>query len=186
MALGLPIVVLAAATSCNVHLQSAAAALQGHDAAKAEAILNSLDASCSSGSSRFYELKGVASSLSGNLKAAESAFRSAASLNPKSARLLTDLGAVYLREKKPALALTALQKALALDPSEAIATQYLIGSYVQLRKWRDASRLFDRLDPQGNPKLLDNPVMSLWFAQTLLGTKQLDRLHDFLASREQE
>ncbi|HEX7362692.1 MAG TPA: tetratricopeptide repeat protein [Bryobacteraceae bacterium] len=182
---GFSVILFAVAAGCNSQLQLAATALQHHDVTRAEGILKSAGPACGSRSSRFYELKGVASSLSGNLGAAEDAFRTASSLDPKSPNLLADLGAAYLRDKKPARAAKVLREALTRDPSDRIAQQYLIGSYVQLHEWQDAFRLFHQLGVDRTPELLDNPVVFLWFVQTLIGTNQTERMDALLKHREQ-
>ena len=104
----LPLLLLAiAAAGCDDSLAPALAALRQNDPAKAKLVLAPLQKQCSESSS-YYELVGAANGMSGDSAAAESAFKTAVSLEPKSSRLQAELGAAYLRNKKPQLAAEAL------------------------------------------------------------------------------
>ena len=78
-------------TGCEEKLQQAASALQQKNVAEVRNVLDSIRSNCSSSPS-FQELDGVEKALSGDLSAAETAFRNALSTQPNSARLLTELG----------------------------------------------------------------------------------------------
>ncbi len=169
----LPILLALAATQCNESFQSTVQALRENNAAKASSILQSVPANCRQ-SSAFYELTGLANQISGNSSAAEAALRKAISLDPKSARLREQLGAIYLRDKKAAEAAGELKQAVALDPSNPTVKKYLIGAYVETGKWQDAAALFNQLG--GASSDTKDPILVLWFAQTLIETKQFGRM----------
>src|SRR6476646_685065 len=136
----LPVFLLAAAMSnCTESLRPAALALQQNDFAKVRSILKDVRGDCTQ-SSGFFELLGVADELAGDVAAAENAFRSARAIEPSSPRLLTELGAVYLRNKKPVDAAQVLEQALTLDPSSVVAAKYLIGASVELGNWGQAAK----------------------------------------------
>src|SRR4051794_6432459 len=95
----LPILLFSVMATCEEGLKPATLALQQNDPAKALTLLDTLRSRCMQ-SSAFYELVGVANELSGKKSAAEEALRTAVSLDSKSPRLLTELGATYLRNGK--------------------------------------------------------------------------------------
>ncbi len=168
---------------CGDNLKPATLALQQNDPAKALAILNPLRSECAQ-SSGFYELLGLANELSGNAPGAEEALRTAVSLSPKSPRLLTELGATYLRNSKPADAATILDQALALDPSNVAIVKYAIGAAVQSRAWQRAATLFRRIGAEKNAAALQkDPILVLWFAQTLIETHRSDQIDALLSPR---
>ena len=76
---------------------------------------------------RLCALTGVTEELSGKSDEAEAEFKRAIVLDPSSARLKAQLGAAYLRNKKPALAAEVLREAVALDLYNPAAKKYLIG-----------------------------------------------------------
>jgi tetratricopeptide (TPR) repeat protein len=170
---------LAVATAgCNDSLAPALDALRQNDPAKAKLVLAPLQEQCAQSSS-YYELLGAANGMSGDSTAAESAFKAAVSLEPKSSRLQAELGAAYLRNKKPQLAAEALAQALALDPSNDAARKYLLGSYIELKDWSHAYAVFERMGAEKQPGALRDPILVLWLAQTLIETdrgRQIDRL----------
>ncbi|MBV8866012.1 MAG: tetratricopeptide repeat protein [Acidobacteriaceae bacterium] len=185
MVVAFPILLFWLAGACEENLKPATLALQQSDPAKALALLDPLRSDCAQ-SSAFYELLGLASELSGKAPAAEKALRTAVSLNSKSSRLLTELGATYLRNGKAAEAMKVLDQALALDPSDIAAVKYAIGAAVQLENWRRAADLFRQIGAETNPAALQQePVLVLWFAQTMIGTNQSNRI-DFLLSPQQK
>ncbi len=141
------ILLLFALSGCDESIKPAAVALQQNDLSKAAAIIEAARSQCS-GSAYFYELTGVINDLSGNSIAAEKAFQTAVSLQPKSSRLLSDLGIAYLRNKKPHDAKRVLEQALSLDPSDSRISYYLIGTYVELKDWPRALSFLDRLGPE--------------------------------------
>jgi tetratricopeptide (TPR) repeat protein len=102
---------------CEESLRSAAAALQQHDSAKANAILEAASAPCSQ-SPDFFDLVGAARSLSGNLPGAEEAFRKAVALSPKSARLQTNFGIACLQNHHVPEGIAALERSIALGSSD--------------------------------------------------------------------
>jgi tetratricopeptide (TPR) repeat protein len=169
----LPIFLALTLAQCNDSFQPAVQALRENNAARASAILQSIPAECQQSSS-FFELTGVASAMSGNFSAAETALRRAISLDPKSARLREQLGAIYLRDKKAAEAAGELKEAVTLDPSNPVIKKYLIGAYVETGKWHQAAALFDQLSSVGSDA--KDPIMVLWLARTLIETKQFGRL----------
>jgi tetratricopeptide (TPR) repeat protein len=179
----LPVFLLAAAmSSCSESLQPAALALQQNNFAKARSILEDVRGDCAK-SSAFFELLGLADGLAGEISTAEDAFRSAIALEPNSARLLTELGAVYLRNKKPVDAAQTLEQALTLDPSSVAAAKYLIGACVELGNWGRAAKLFQQIGLEKNPLPFQDPILVIWFARTLIETHQTARIDDLL-SRE--
>lgn len=169
----LPILLALATTQCDGSLQPVMQALRGNDVAKASAVLQSVPAECRQSSS-FFELTGITDELSGNSLAAEASLRRAIALDPKSARLREQLGAIYLRDKKAAEAVAELKDAVALDPANPVVKKYLIGAYVQAREWPHAAALFDQIGGAGSD--IRDPIMVLWFAQTLIETKQFSRI----------
>jgi len=177
----LPVFLLAAAMlGCSESLRPAALALQQNDIAKARSILEDVRGDCAH-SSGFFELLGVADGLAGDISAAEDAFRSAIALEPSSPRLLTELGAVYLRNKKPMDAAQTLEQALTLDPSSVVAAKYLIGACVELGNWGRAAKLFQQIGLEKNPLPLQDPILIIWFARTLIETHQIARINGFLS-----
>ena len=173
----------AAIPNCTESLRPAALALEQNNLAKARSILESVRGDCAH-SSAFFELVGVADGLAGDVSAAEDAFRTAIALEPGSPRLLTELGAVYLRSKKPADAAQALEQALALNPSSVIAAKYLIGACVELGNWEKAAKLFQQIGLRKNSLPLQDPVLVIWFARTLIETHQVARIDDLLSPQK--
>ncbi len=170
----LPILLFWLAGACETGLGPPSLALQSGESAKALALLDPLRADCTQ-SSAFFELLGLASELSGQPAAAESALQKAIALEPNSARLREQLGAVYLRNKKPVEAAAQLRQAVALDPQNPAAKKYLIGAYVESGEWRRAADLFDQIG--GISSDFKDPIVVLWFARTLIETKQLARIN---------
>jgi len=177
----LPFLLALSAAQCDGSLQPALQALKENNAEKASSLLKSLPAECTNSSS-FYALVGVASEISGKPLAAESALRKAISLNPKSARLREQLGALYLRDKKAAEAAAELKQAVSLDPSNPTVKKYLIGACVQVGDWQYAAALFNQIGRAGSD--FRDPIMVLWFAQTLIETKQLGRLDQEISAEQ--
>ncbi len=176
---------LAVSSSCEDGLKPALAALQRSDAASAISLLDSVRTVCAR-SSAFYDLLGIANELSGNAQAAEEALHQAVSLDPASSRLHADLGATYLRNKKPKEAADALSRSLTLDPRNAAAATYLIGAYVALADWRKAADLFERTGIVNGPNLLKDQLVALWFAQTFIELHQPERVDSVFAPELRE
>lgn len=177
------ILLLSFLAACGENLKPVTLALQQNDPAKALALLNPLRSECAQ-SSGFYELLGLANELSGNAPGAEEALRTALSLDPKSPRLLTELGATYLRNGKPTEAAKILDQALALDPSNVAAVKYAIGAAVQSRAWERAAGLFQQIGAEKNPAALQQePILFLWFAQTLIETNRKDQIDSLLSPK---
>jgi tetratricopeptide (TPR) repeat protein len=103
---------------CDDKIRPAAAALQNNDLTAASAVLKAERGNCTQ-SAWFFELTGIAARLSGNLSEAEQAFEKAVSIDPKSARLLADLGGVYVETKKNNEAIETLEKSARLDASDS-------------------------------------------------------------------
>lgn len=169
----LPILLFWLAGACETDLGPASLALQSGDSDKALALLKPLRAECAQ-SGAFFELLGLANELSGQPLAAEDALQKAIALEPNSARLREQLGTVYLRNKKAREAAAQLSRAVALDPVNPVAKKYLIGAYVESGEWQKAAKLFDQIGGIGSD--FKNPIIVLWFAQTLIETKQLARI----------
>jgi len=169
----LPLLLALSAAQCDGSLQPALLALKENNAEKASSLLKSVPAECMNSSS-YYALSGVASEISGKPLEAETALRKAISLDPKSAQLREQLGAIYLRDKKAAEAAVEFKQAVSLDPSNPSIKKYLIGAYVQIGDWQHASALFNQIGGAGSD--VSDPILVLWFAQTLLETKQLNRI----------
>src|SRR4051812_24585525 len=112
------LLLLLAESGCEESISPAVLALEQGDPAKAKIILDSAKELCAH-SARFFELVGVSSDLVGDSPAAEDAFRRAVSLNPRSARLLANLGAVCLRNNKVTEAANALEQSIAIDSSDS-------------------------------------------------------------------
>jgi predicted Zn-dependent protease len=169
-----------ASTTCDESIKPAALALQRNDANVAKGILDKLRSECSQ-SSYFNELDGVVDEFEGKPEEAETAFRKAVSLDPKSPRLLSDLGLSYLKNQKLADGAKALQQALDLDPTDERAAKYSLGAYVDLKDWPQALAVTQRIAPATNAKLLHDRQFLLWVSQTLLEEKQAARLERLLS-----
>lgn len=181
----LPILLFFAVATCEESLEPAAIALRQNDPAKALVLLEPLRADCAQ-SSAFYEIIGLASELSGKPAAAEEALRTAVSLTERSSRLLTELGATYLRNGKPLNAEKTLDQALALDPSNAVTVKYAIGAAVASRNWQRSAALFEQIGAgKDSTGLLQEPVLVLWYAQTMIETHQSDRIDSVLSLSSQ-
>jgi tetratricopeptide (TPR) repeat protein len=181
MVLMLPMLLFLAVETCSGSLAPATLALQQKDPAKALTLLAPLRGQCAQ-SSAFFELLGLASELSGKGPAAEEALRFAVSLDPKSPRLLTELGATYLRNGSPGEAAKVLDEALALDPSNTDTMKYAVGAAVQSGAWQRAGALFHQLGAEDHPEALQGePILVLWFAQTLIETNRSDRIKTLLS-----
>lgn len=159
------------ATSCGEKLKPALVALQQKDPSKAASILSAIREECSQ-TGGYLELLGATSELLGRPTEAEDAYRQAVSLEPKNSRYRFELGAVYLEDRKPELALDQLKRALELDPSNSAGKKYLIGAYVALRDWQNAGQVFQTMGAFTHPHLVREPPMVLWFAQVLIATKR--------------
>ena len=181
MPVALLILAAFAVPGCESSLQPITEALQSNNVTQASSLLQAVPAECSY-SSDFYALSAITSELSGNNSAAEGFFLKAISIEPKSAKLHEQLGAAYLRNGNPAAAAVQLREALVLDPNNETAKKYLIGAYVGSQAWSSAADLFDRIG--GRSAVGYEPVMLVWFAQTLLETKQFDRLNRELSPRD--
>jgi tetratricopeptide (TPR) repeat protein len=176
-----PMLLFLAVETCAGSLAPVTSALQQQDPAKALALLDPLRGQCVR-SSAFYELLGLASELSGKGPAAEEALRLAVSLDSKSPRLLTELGATYLQNGNPGEATKVLDKALALDPSNTATMKYAVGAAVQSGAWQRASTLFHQLGAEDHPQILqEEPILVLWYAQTLIETNRSDRMKTLLS-----
>ena len=177
----LPILLLTVTAGCDDSVKTAIVALRQNNPAQALSLLKPLRAACTK-SSAFYEALGLANELSDNKTAAEEALRMAVKLDAKSPRLLTELGATFLKNGKPLEASKPLDEALRLDPSNPVALKYDIGAAVGSRNWPRSAELFGRLNLENDNRLLEQePIIMLWLAQTFLETKQTDRLETLLA-----
>ncbi len=180
----LPIILLTVVAGCDDSVKSAIAALQQNNPAQALTLLEPLRSQCTQSSS-FYEVLGLANELSGNKSAAEESLRRAVRLDAASPRLLTELGATLLKNNKPVDASKALNEALKLDPSNPVTLKYAIGAAVGSRNWPRAAELFRQLNIENNSRLLEEePILTLWLAQTFLETKQADQLDAMLAAHQ--
>jgi Flp pilus assembly protein TadD len=178
------IALLLFAVGCESGQEAAALALRRNEPGKALALLDPLKPKCSQ-SSAFYELLGLANQAAGNAPEAEDAFRTAASMAPRSSRVLTELGAAYLRNAKAAAAAKVLDQALALDPSNAITLKYAIGAAVQLQDWQRAAGFFHQIGADAAPAVLqEEPILMLWFAQTLIETHRGDQIDTLLSLKQ--
>lgn len=169
----IPILLALAVTSCEINFKSIEEALQQNDIARASSLLKSVAPECSQVSD-FYALTGVTDELSGNGDAAEAAFQKAISLDPRSPRLKEQLGAAYLRNKKPGQAKAILREAIALNPTNVTAIKYLIGACVETNSWKEAAGLFNTSGEKISAS--SDPLVLLWFARSLIETQQLQRL----------
>jgi len=164
--------------SCAERLSAARAALQQRNPSEASSILSANRESCSI-TSYYFELLGTTSELLGKLPDAEEAYREAVSMEPKNSRLHFELGASYFEAGRPLDAVREFQTGLQIEPSNTHATQYLIGIYVSLKDWQNATRAFDSLGAFAHPHLLKDPALILLFARVLVETDkraQIDRL----------
>ncbi len=176
----IPIVLAFAAMQCEASLQNATVALQQNDLQKADSILKSSAAECG-GVSSFYALRGVTDELSNRTENAEAAFLKAISLDPRTVRFKEQLGAVYLRNKKPQQAVQILREAATLDPANPAVKKYLIAAYAETDAWSEAVPLFSQLGEKLSAS--SDPALLLWFARALIETHQLARLdREFPAS----
>jgi tetratricopeptide (TPR) repeat protein len=179
----LPILLFLAVETCAESLGPATLALQQQDPAKALALLAPLRGQCAQ-SGAFHELLGLASELSGKGPAAEESLRLAVSLDPKSPRLLMELGATYLRNGRPGEAGKVLDEALVLDPSNTATMKYAVGAAVQSGAWQRAIILFHQLGADDHPEALQGePILFLWYVQTLIETNRNDRINALLSSQ---
>jgi tetratricopeptide (TPR) repeat protein len=180
----LPILLLTVVAGCNESLKPAALALQQNNPVQALSLLEPLRSGCTQ-SSAFFEILGLANELSGNKLEAESALRTAVALDSKSSRLLTELGATLLQNGEPPAAAKVLNEALTLDPSNVVTLKYAAGAAVASQNWPQAAELFRRMDFKNNYASLQlEPILVLWFAQTMIETKR-SREIDFLLSSPQ-
>jgi tetratricopeptide (TPR) repeat protein len=178
----LPILLFTVVAGCDDSVKDAMAALQQNNSAQALTLLEPLRSRCTQ-SGAFYEVVGLANELSGNRTAAEEALRTAVKLDATSPRLLTELGATLLQNGKPAEASKPLDKALRLDPSNPVTLKYGIGAAVGSQNWPRAAELFRKLNIEDDTRLLQQePILTFWLAQTLVETKQANRLGTLLAA----
>jgi Flp pilus assembly protein TadD len=103
---------------CDERIQPAASALQRNDVQTAGEILEHARVPCAK-SAWFYELLGVATGMAGDSVGAEQAYRQAVLLNPKSSRLLANLGIACLGNNKLVDAVSALERSAAIDSTDA-------------------------------------------------------------------
>ena len=179
----LPILLLTVAV-CDDSVKDAMTALRQNNSAQALSLLEPLRSRCTQ-SSAFYEALGLANELSGHETAAEESLRMAVKLDGMSPRLWTELGATLLKNGKPAEASKALHEALVLDPSNPVTLKYAIGAAVGSQNWSRAAELFGKLNIENDRRILQQePILILWLAQTLLETKQSDRLDTLLATHQ--
>jgi tetratricopeptide (TPR) repeat protein len=175
----LPILLLTIVGGCDDSVKDAMAAIQQNNSAQALMLLEPLRSRCTQ-SSAFFEVLGLANELSDNKSAAEEALRMAVKLDA-SPRLLTELGATLLKNGKPVEASEPLDKALRLDPSNQVTLKYAIGAAVGSRNWPRASEMFQKLNIEDDRRLLqEEPILTFWLAQTLMETKQANRLDALL------
>lgn len=180
----LTILLFTVVAGCDGSVNAAMAALQQNNPAEALRLLDPLRSRCT-GSGAFYEVLGLANELSNNTTAAEEALRMAVKIDPLSPRLLTELGATLLKNGKPADASKPLSEALKLDPSNLVTLKYGIGAAVGSQNWPRSAELFANLNFEENDRLLQQePILTLWLAQTLLEMKQNSRLETLLARHQ--
>jgi tetratricopeptide (TPR) repeat protein len=171
-----PVLLFLVADSCGEDLQPAIAALQQNQAPRALAILETVRSQCAR-SSAFYEAFGLANELSGRNAAAEEALQTAVRLDGKSPRLLTEFGATLLRNGKAGDAATVLNEALSLDPANPVTLKYAAGAAAGSQNWQRAAELFQRMGIDTNyASLQQEPILVLWWAQTLIETKRVDQI----------
>lgn len=176
----LPILLFTAVAGCDDGVKAAVAALKQNNPGEALRVLEPLRSRCTQ-TSAFYEVLGLANELAGNKTSGEESLRMAVRLESKSPRLLTELGATLWKNGKPAEASNPLNQALALDPSNPVTLEYAIGAAVGSRNWPRAAELFDKLNIEKDSRLLQQePTLILWLAETLVETKQGDRLETLL------
>jgi tetratricopeptide (TPR) repeat protein len=166
---------LLAPDSCAQKLTVALTALQQKNPAQASSILEANREECSQ-TSFYSELSGTTSELLGKPAAAEEAYKKAVSLEPNNARFRFELGASYFEAGEAQDAVRELKRGLELDPSNRAGERYLLGVYVALQDWQNASNIFESLGVFDHPHLLKDPVMILWFARVLVETKRTERI----------
>lgn len=88
-------------------------------------------------------------------------------LNPKNAHDLSTLGALYLQLNNPISALTYLDKALALDPTNVIIQINRIKAVLQLGYREEGLRLIDTFVPKCKDKFIASDAMALKAAYSL-------------------
>jgi Flp pilus assembly protein TadD len=175
-----PVLLFTLVAACDDGVKNAVAALRQSNPTEALRVLEPLSSRCTQ-SAAFYEAMGLANELSGNKGPAEESLRMAVRLDPRSPRLFTELGATLLKNGKPAEAGGPLNQALALDPSNPVTLEYAIGAAVGSRNWTRSAELFDKLNLQKDSRVLQQePALILWLAETLVETKQGDRLETLL------
>ncbi len=174
---------LVLAAGCGDIYSAATRALQSNDVNHAQAALRGAPDECSH-SSTYYGLLGVVEELSGQTEQAEKAFLDGLKVEPQSIRLREQLAATYLRNHKAALAAVELKRVLAQDPANVKARNYLIAAYVESEDWQAASRLFEQMPSRKFDPA--QPVLTLWFAQTLIHTNETERLQGELPAANAE
>ncbi len=178
--MALPGIFLFVVSACAASLAPATEAMRQNDAVKALSVLETLRSQCQD-SSEFSEEWGLANELAGNTSEAQAGLQRAASLDPASSRVLSELGAVYLRHGRVQDATVVLDKALAVEPSNASALKYAAAAAVSSRAWEKANTLFHRLGADQHPEVLqDQPILLVWFAETLLETNQREQMERLL------
>ena len=139
-------------------------------------MLEGVGAECRQSAS-YYELLGIAYELSGKKDRAEESLQRAAGLDPNSIQLKEQLGATLLRNGKGAKAAAVLEAIAAQTPGVG-AKKLLLGAYVESEQWQKAGQLLAS-EPLEHVEPSD-PVFSVWWADTLIHTKQTARLNDEL------
>jgi len=153
-------------------------ALRQKNPALASSILDANRQECGT-TSFYFELLGTSNELLGNPQTATEAYAKAVSMDPKVARLHFELGASAFEAGKSHDAVRELKLGLKLEPANKAGLRYLIGIYVSLKDWQNASQAFKSLGAFDHPDLLKDPSMVLLFARVLLETgqaSQIDRL----------
>ena len=139
-------------------------------------MLEGVGAECRQSAS-YYELLGIAYELSGKKDRAEESLQRAAGLDPNSIQIKEQLGATLLRNGKGAKAAAVLEAIAAQTPGVG-AKKLLLGAYVESEQWQKAGQLLAS-EPLEHVEPSD-PVFSVWWADTLIHTKQSARLNDEL------
>lgn len=183
MMLVLHVLLFTVVAGCDEGLKPATLALQQNNPAQALALLDPLRSHCRH-TAAFNEVFGLANELSGNKAAAEEALRTAVELDGKSTRLLTELGATLLRNGKPVEAAKALDQSLLIDPLNGVTLKYAVGAAVGAHNWARAAELFRQMNVESDSRVLQQePVLVLWFVETMLETKEVGRIDSVLAAQ---
>ncbi len=167
------------ASACLSEISLASRALQGGEARRAAEILEPAATKCPS-SPEVFDLLGISSDLLGRTSQAQQAFRRAIELDPRAPRPRTNLATSLMREGKESDALSELETAVRLEPSNAAANANLGAIFTQRREYERALRYFEAAGGEKSAGLSADPRLLVQLAECLLATGRQKRALDLL------